>query len=276
MSSFVHLHLHSQYSLLDGANRLDDLMEAAKAADMPAMALTDHGNMFGAIDFYNRAHKAGIKPILGMEAYVAQGSRTDRTPARSSSNHLVLLARNEVGYRNLIKLTSDSYLEGFYYKPRVDLELLRQHSEGLICLSACLKGKVNQLILGNQVDRATATALEFREIFGEENFFLELQDHGIEDQKSANEVLRRIAKRTGIETVVEGPPMPGRPIPVIVPLVRDAVGPACTATPTGVRASPQRPHPVFVRERPTTSTVSPKIRSARDTSPAATLPQRRS
>ena len=165
MASIVHLHLHSQYSLLDGANRLDDLLEAARAADMPAMALTDHGNMFGAIDFYNRANAAGIKPIIGMEAYVAQGSRTDRTPGRGSSNHLVLLARNETGYRNLIQLTSQSYLEGFYYKPRVDLELLRKYGEGLIALSACLKGKVNQLILGNQIDQATATAREFREIF---------------------------------------------------------------------------------------------------------------
>jgi DNA polymerase-3 subunit alpha len=202
MSSFVHLHLHSQYSLLDGANRLDDLLEAAQAAEMPAMALTDHGNMFGAIDFYNRANAAGVKPILGMEAYVAQGSRTDRTPSRSSSNHLVLLARNEDGYRNLIKLTSDSYLEGFYYKPRIDMELLRRHSEGLICLSACLKGKVIQQILGNQEEEALATAQEFADIFGKENFFLELQDHGIEEQRLANEVLRRISRKTGIQTVI--------------------------------------------------------------------------
>ncbi len=202
MASFVHLHLHSQYSLLDGANRIDDLMEAARAADMPAMALTDHGNMFGAIDFYNKANAAGIKPIIGMEAYVAQGSRTDRTPSRSSSNHLVLLARNEIGYRNLIKLTSQSYLEGFYYKPRIDTELLRQHSDGLICLSACLKGKINQQILGNQESAALGTAKEFLDIFGEENFFLELQDHGIEEQRLANEVLRRISRKTGIQTVV--------------------------------------------------------------------------
>src|SRR5947208_14452233 len=122
MSDFVHLHLHSQYSLLDGANRLDDVIAAAKEAGMPAMALTDHGNMFGAIEFYNRAKAAGVKPILGMEAYVAQGSRTERVPNRSSSNHLVLLAKDETGYRNLLKLTSASYLEGFYYKPRDDTE----------------------------------------------------------------------------------------------------------------------------------------------------------
>ncbi len=202
MASIVHLHLHSQYSLLDGANRLDDLLQAARAADMPAMALTDHGNMFGAIDFYNRANAAGIKPIVGMEAYVAQGSRTDRTPGRGSSNHLVLLARNETGYRNLIQLTSQSYLEGFYYKPRVDLELLRKYGDGLIALSACLKGKVNQQIISNQETEAQATAIEMLEIFGEGNYYLELQDHGIEEQRLANEVLRRISRNTGIPTVV--------------------------------------------------------------------------
>ena len=131
MSSFVHLHLHSQYSLLDGANRLDDVIGAAKGAGMGSLALTDHGNLFGAVEFYKRARKQGVNPIVGMEAYVAQGSRTDRTPSRSSSNHLVLLARNETGYRNLIKLTSDSYLEGFYYKPRIDVELMRRHKMNL-------------------------------------------------------------------------------------------------------------------------------------------------
>src|SRR5689334_23603786 len=129
MSDFVHLHLHSQFGLLDGANRLDDVIKAAGEAGMPAVALTDHGNMFGAIEIYNKARAAGIKPIVGMEAYVAQGSRLDRTPGRGSSNHLVLLARNETGYRNLLKLTSSAYLEGFYYKPRIDKEMLRKHSE---------------------------------------------------------------------------------------------------------------------------------------------------
>src|SRR6185436_18747349 len=144
------LHLHSQFSLLDGANRLPDVINAVKEAGMPAVALTDHGNMFCAIEVYNKARAAGIKPILGMEAYVAQGSHTDRTPGRGSSNHLVLLAANEAGYRNLIKLTSRSFLDGFYYKPRVDKELLRRHSEGLICLSACLKGEVNEKVVARQ------------------------------------------------------------------------------------------------------------------------------
>ena len=202
MSDFVHLHLHSQFSLLDGANRLDDVIKAAVEAGMPAMALTDHGNMFGAIEFYNKARAAGVKPIVGMEAYVAQGSRLERAPGRGSSNHLVLLARNETGYRNLLKLTSSAFLEGFYYKPRIDKELLRQHSEGLIGLSACLKGEINELIVGTKEREAEAAAREFLEIFGEGNFFLEMQDHGIPEQRLANGVVRRISQRTGIPLVV--------------------------------------------------------------------------
>jgi DNA polymerase-3 subunit alpha len=202
MADFVHLHLHSQYSLLDGANRIEDVVQAAAAAGMPALALTDHGNLFGAIEFYRKAKKAGVKPILGMEAYVAQGSRLEREPGRGGSNHLVLLARDERGYANLIRLTSRSYLEGFYYKPRVDRELLRAHSEGLIALSACLKGEVNEQILKRQEGLAERRACELRDVFGEGNFFLELQDHNLESQQAANEALRRIAGRTGIPLVV--------------------------------------------------------------------------
>jgi len=202
MSDFVHLHLHSQFSLLDGANRIDDVMAAAVAAGQPAVALTDHGNMFGAIDFYNKAKKAGIKPILGMEAYVAQGSRLDRTPGRGSSNHLVLLAKNETGYKNLIKLTSASFLEGFYYKPRIDKELLRKHSEGLICLSACLKGEINEKVVGRHEREAEAAVKEFLEIFGEGNYYLEMQDHGIEEQRLAADAVRRIAQRNGVPLVI--------------------------------------------------------------------------
>jgi DNA polymerase-3 subunit alpha len=202
MSDFVHLHLHSQFSLLDGANRLDDVIKAAGEAGMPAVALTDHGNMFGAIEVYNKARAAGIKPIVGMEAYVAQGSRLDRTPGRGSSNHLVLLAKDETGYRNLLKLTSSAFLEGFYYKPRVDKELLRKHSEGLICLSACLKGEVNEHIVATREKEAEAAAKEFLEIFGEGNFYLEMQDHGIPEQRLANEAVRRIAQRNDIPLVV--------------------------------------------------------------------------
>ncbi len=199
--SFVHLHLHSQYSLLDGANRLDDVLAAAKAAGMPALALTDHGNLFGAIEFHDRARKAGIRPVLGIEAYVAQGSHTDRDPQRKSSNHLVLLARNATGWQNLIRLTSRSYLDGFYYKPRIDHELLRQHSEGLIGLSACLKGEINEKIVGRRESEAEETARTYREILGEGNFYLELQDHGIPDQRAANEVLRRMSRKLEIPLV---------------------------------------------------------------------------
>ncbi|MFL6291018.1 MAG: DNA polymerase III subunit alpha [Thermoanaerobaculia bacterium] len=201
-TDFVHLHLHSQFSLLDGANRLPDVINAVKEAGMPAVALTDHGNMFGAIEFYTRCKAAGIKPLVGVEAYVAQGSRLDRTPGKGSSNHLVLLAKNETGYRNLLKLTSSAYLEGFYYKPRIDKGLLRQHSEGLIGLSACLKGEINEKIVGNLEKEAEATARDFLEIFGEGNFYLEMQDHGIPEQRLANEVLRRISRRTGIPLVI--------------------------------------------------------------------------
>jgi DNA polymerase-3 subunit alpha len=200
--SFVHLHLHSQYSLLDGANRLDDVLAAARDAGMPALALTDHGNLFGAIEFYDRARKAGVKPILGIEAYVAQGSHRERDPQRSSSNHLVLLARDETGWRNLLKLTTRSYLDGFYYKPRIDHELLRRHSEGLIGLSACLKGEVNEKILGRQEAEAEAIAREYREILGEGNFYLELQDHGIPEQRAANEVLRRMSRKLDLPLAV--------------------------------------------------------------------------
>ena len=159
--SFAHLHLHSQYSLLDGANRLDDVLIAAKDAGMPAVALTDHGNMFGAIDFYDKAHRHGIKPIIGIEAYVAKGDRRDKNAENARNNHLVLLARNETGYRNLIKLTSRSFLDGFYYKPRIDKELLGEHAEGLIGLSACLKGEINETILSNQVEDAETRAREY-------------------------------------------------------------------------------------------------------------------
>ena len=201
MAEFVHLHLHSQYSLLDGANRLDDVIAAAKASGQPALALTDHGNLFGAIDFYDKARKAGVRPIIGIEAYVAQGSHTARDSARSSSNHLVLLASNRVGFQNLIKLSTRSYLEGFYYKPRIDHELLRQHAEGLIGLSACLKGEINERIVGRRESEAEERANLYRDILGDGNFFLELQDHGIPEQRAANEVLRRMSRKLDLPLV---------------------------------------------------------------------------
>src|SRR5436190_5638730 len=200
-ADFVHLHLHSQYSLLDGANRLEDALAAAAAAGQKAMALTDHVNMHGAIEFYKKAKKAGVKPILGIEAYMAQGSRLDRDSERRSSNHLVLLAKNETGYRNLLKLTTSSFLEGYYYKPRIDRELLSKHAEGLICLSACLNGEINEQILARREKEAEAIARFYLELFGDGNFYLELQDHGIAEQRLANEVLRRLAKKLDVPLV---------------------------------------------------------------------------
>jgi len=201
VSDFVHLHLHSQYSLLDGANRLQDVIDTAGEAGNPAMGLTDHGNMFGAIEFYNKARKSGVKPIVGIEAYVTPGDMRERKPG-SKSNHLVLLAQNETGYKNLIKLTSRAFLEGFYYRPRIDHELMKKHSEGIVCLSACLQGEVNQAILTADEKRAEALACEHRDIFGEGNYYLEMQYHGIEEQERCNEVVRRISQRTGIPLVI--------------------------------------------------------------------------
>ena len=180
------------------------MIDAAVEQGSPAVALTDHGNLFGAIEFYNSARAAGIKPIVGIEAYTTPGSMTNRDAATrgGGTNHLVLLASNETGYRNLIKLSSRAFLEGFYYKPRMDKALLRRHSEGIIALSACLKGEVNERITAGREKEAEATALELREIFGDGNFFLELQDHGIAEQRQANEVLRRMSRRTGIPLVV--------------------------------------------------------------------------
>ncbi len=201
MPPFVHLHLHSEYSMLDGANRLRDVLDGAKASGMPAMALTDHGNLFGAVEFYRTAVAMGVQPILGIEAYVAAGRYTDRDPAHRTANHLVLLARNERGYRNLLKLTTRSFLEGFYYKPRIDRELLRAHAEGLVGLSACLKGEINERILAGREDEAEQTARDYLELFGEGNFYLELQDHGISAQREVNEALCRIARRLGAPVV---------------------------------------------------------------------------
>ncbi len=196
---FVHLHNHSQYSLLDGACKLDHLVRRASEMDMPAIALTDHGNMFGAVHFYEKAHKAGVKPIIGCEAYVAEGSHTDRT--RKTSYHLVLLAENEVGYKNLMKLCTRAYLDGFYYKPRIDLDLLAQHAEGLIGLSACLQGQINQALLREDLARAEALAGRFVEVLGRGNFFIELQDHGIDAEQRLHRPQLELARRLDIPLV---------------------------------------------------------------------------
>lgn len=199
---FVHLHLHTEYSLLDGAARIEDLVRRAKDMGMTALAITDHGVMYGVVHFYKACKKHGIKPIIGCEVYVAPRSRLDRAPrVDDSPHHLVLLAENQEGYRNLMKLCSLGSLEGFYYKPRVDEELLRRHSRGLIALSACLAGQIPSHLAEGDYDRARDAALRYREIFGPDNFFLELQDHSLQEQIAVNQGLIAISSETGIPLV---------------------------------------------------------------------------
>lgn len=196
-SDFVHLHVHSQYSLLDGACGLEKLVAKAKEYKMPALAVTDHGNLFGAIDFYTLAMKEGIKPIIGSEVYIAPGSRFERSKQDSSyegASHITLLAKDQVGYRNLIKLVSAGYLEGFYYKPRIDRELFAQHCQGLIALSGCLNCEVAKALLDGDEARAKETVSWYMEALGRENYFLEIQDHGMAEQRTVTEGVLRLAK----------------------------------------------------------------------------------
>lgn len=203
--SFTHLHVHTQFSLLDGSSKITEIVKRAKELNMDSLAITDHGVMYGVIDFYRAAKEAGIKPILGCEVYVAPGSRFDKEPVTSGSDdryyHLVLLAENNTGYHNLMKIVSKGFVEGFYYKPRVDLEVLREYSEGIIALSACLAGEVQRLLARDFYEEAVKAALRYEEIFGKGNFFLELQDHGISMQQKVNADLIRMSRETGIELV---------------------------------------------------------------------------
>ena len=200
--SFVHLHLHTEYSLLDGAIRMKELMKKAAEFKMPAVAITDHGNLFGAIEFYQEATRAGVKPIIGCEAYIAHGSHKDRPSSRrDAAYHFTLLAQNETGYRNLVKLVTAAHLDGFHYAPRIDKELLAAHAAGLIGLSGCLAGEINSAIQANNLDKAKASAAEYRDILGTENFFMELHDHGMEAQHKCNRELPQIARDLGIGLV---------------------------------------------------------------------------
>jgi DNA polymerase III subunit alpha len=201
--SFVHLHLHTEYSLLDGAIRIPDLMKKVIECGMPAVAMTDHGNMYGAIEFYQAAAKAGVKPIIGCEVYMAPGSMVDKSAssARDAAFHFTLLAKDLRGYSNLVKLVSAAHLEGFHYKPRIDKELLAKHSDGLIGLSACLKGEINMAIQAGDLNKAQKSAGEFVDIFGPGNFYLELHDHGIEAQHLCNRALIEISKKLEIPLV---------------------------------------------------------------------------
>jgi DNA polymerase-3 subunit alpha len=199
---FVHLHVHTQYSLLDGAIRIDNLLQRALEFDMQAVAITDHGTMFGVMEFFEKATKAGIKPVVGVEIYVAPRSRFDKTPQDNRElSHLILLAENQQGYRNLCKLASVAQLEGFYYKPRVDKQILRQHSQGLIALSACLHGEIPRRIQSGRMDLADAAAREYLEIFGENHFYLEIQNNGIDIQQRVNEALVDMSQRLSIPLV---------------------------------------------------------------------------
>lgn len=201
---FTHLHVHTEYSLLDGSNKIKEYVARVKELGMDSAAITDHGVMYGCIDFYRAAKEAGIRPILGCEVYVAPGSRFDKEAGGSSSGryyHLVLLAENNQGYANLMKIVSKGFVEGYYYKPRVDLELLRQYHEGIIALSACLAGEVARYLTRSMYEDAKEAALRYQEIFGENNFFLELQDHGIAQQQMVNQQLMRLHEETGIPMV---------------------------------------------------------------------------
>ena len=202
MSGFTHLHVHSEFSLLDGACRIKPLVAAAKSLGQTSLAVTDHGSMFGVVDFYKEAKKQGIKPILGCEVYVAARTRFDKVHGIDNERyHLILLAENDTGYRNLIKIVSDAWTQGFYTKPRVDKDLLEKYHEGIIALSACLAGEIPQALLKNDYEEAVKTALWYKETFGENNYFIEIQNHGIAEELQVLPQLKRLAKETGIGLV---------------------------------------------------------------------------
>ena len=201
--AFAHLHVHTEYSLLDGSNKIKEYVEKIKALGMTAGAITDHGVMYGVIDFYKAAMEAGINPVLGCEVYVAPGSRLDREMVHGEDRyyHLVLLAENNTGYSNLMKIVSKGFVEGYYYKPRVDMEVLEKYHEGIIALSACLAGEVQRNLVRGMYEEAKEVAYCYERCFGKGNFFLELQDHGIPEQKLVNQQLLRMSQETGIELV---------------------------------------------------------------------------
>lgn len=200
--AFTHLHVHTEYSLLDGMSRIDEIAEYAKGLGMDALAITDHGAMFGIIEFYKACRKAGIKPVIGCEVYTAARLMSQKDPDKDRNHgHLILLAENDVGYKNLVKIVSAGYVDGFYFKPRIDKSVLREHSEGIICLSACLAGNVQRMLLNGDYDGAKREALELRDIFGEDNFFLEIQDHGLREDVTVVEGLKKLSADIGTPLV---------------------------------------------------------------------------
>src|SRR5919201_6131094 len=201
--SFVHLHTHTEYSLLDGASRVEALFARAAADGMPALALTDHGVMFGALEFYEAGTAAGVKPILGVEAYVAPGTRFDRAPGENEGKyrHLTILARDPTGYQNLLRLVTDAHLEGFYHRPRIDKELLSERAEGLIGLSGCLASEIARHLVAGQDRKAAEAAAQYRDIFGEGNYYVELQDHGLPEQRDVLPRQLALAREIGVPVV---------------------------------------------------------------------------
>jgi DNA polymerase-3 subunit alpha len=202
MAEFTHLHLHSQYSLLDGAIRLSDLFSTVKKFAMDAVALTDHGNMYGMVDFYKRAKEHGVKPIFGCETYISATDRFDKTERKNY--HLILLAKDAEGYHNLQYLNSMGFLEGFYYNPRIDKGLLKERSRGLIGLSACLGGETAQALMKGGYEQAKQTALEYQSLFEEDSFYLEVQPNGLTEQEQVNDSWKKLSKETGIGLVATG------------------------------------------------------------------------
>ena len=202
-SEFVHLHNHSDYSLLDGAQRVDQLVDTIDDLNMDSLALTEHGNMFSVVPFYNQAKNTGIKPIIGCETYVAVGSRHNKKPPAGGgwgNNHLILLVQNQSGYQNLMKLVTAGYLEGFYYRPRIDMELLEKYNEGLICLSGCLKGEIPEKMLTGDYQGAKNAALKFSEIFPD-RYYLEVQNHGISEEEANIENMKKLSKELSLPLV---------------------------------------------------------------------------
>lgn len=201
MPDFVHLHVHSEYSLLDGMSRIKDLPVRAKELGMKAIALTDHGVMYGAVEFYKECKKNDIKPIIGCEVYVARRTRFDKEASIDSGyNHLILLAKNKIGYQNLIKLVSLSFTEGFYYKPRIDKEILEKYSDGLVCLSACLAGELPQALVKNDLEKAEEIAKWYKNLF-KDDYYIEIQNNGLREQVMVNQKLIELAKKLDIPVV---------------------------------------------------------------------------
>ena len=199
--AFAHLHLHTEYSLLDGFSKIKKVMQRAKEMDQPAVAITDHGTMFGIVEFYMAAQEAGIHPVIGLEAYLAPRDMHSREPRDKSSYHLLLLAENQTGYHNLLEIASASQLEGFYYHPRIDHEYLAAHSEGLICTSTCMAGEIPQLIYKRNIDEARKRLAWYYDVFGPDNFFLELQDHDMPELVEINKVLLELGHEFGSQFI---------------------------------------------------------------------------